>query len=168
MSCKKCRIDPTYHNFLEIGKNNGVRYFYTSSSRGKDISRDGSNLESFKEHLLDTKNESWEWIVDFNYNKLNESIDTSYMTGVIKYLSETHKYTLRKVYFINMNIIIKASVSVVQKLFKQSIFDKIEYLNGSPLELYIHYEKKGFHSKMIKWLNSIDYNKSLPPVPIFL
>ena len=168
MSCKKCHFDPTSHSFIEIGKFNGVRYFYTSSSRATDNSRDGSKLECFKQHVLDTKNEPWEWIVDFTYNTSNESIDTEYMTGVIKYLSDTHKYTLRKAYFININMIIKASLSVVQKLFKQSMFDKIEYLNGSPLELYIHYEKKGFHSKMIKWLNSIDYKKPLPAVPIFL
>ena len=162
MFCEKCQIDPTFHSFTLIGNFNGVRYFYTAPSRSKDYTTDGSKLENFKKHVLETGGQPWEWIIDCGDLASNEPVDVKYITGVIKYLSETNENTLRKVYVIKLKKVIKAAVFVLKKLFKPALFDRVEYLDGSPLDLYLHYEKKGFNAKMIKWLNSVDAGKPLP------
>jgi hypothetical protein len=167
MFCEKCQIDPTFHSFTNIGTYNGVKYFYTAPLRSKDYTKDGSKLENFKKHALETDNQPWEWIVDCGDIGSNEPVDIKYITGVIKFLSEIHENTLRKVYVIKLNSVVKAAVFVIKKLFKQNLFDRIEYLDGSPLELYLQYEKAKFPSKMIKWLNSIDHKKGLPATPVF-
>jgi hypothetical protein len=162
MFCEKCQIDPTFHSFTPIGSYNGLRYFYTAPSRSKDYTTDGSKLENFKKHVLETEGQPWEWIIDCSDIGSNEPVDVKYITGVIKHLSETHDNLLRKVYVIRLNKVIKAAVFVLKKLFKPTLFDRLEYLDGSPLDLYLQYEKKGFNAKMIKWLNSVDAGKPLP------
>lgn len=163
MSCLKCKIDPNFHSFTDIGIFDNTKYIYTAPSRSKDITKDGSKLENFKKHVGDIGGGPWVWILDCSDIASNEPIDTNYISGVVKFLSENHDDTLKKVYVIKLNKVVKAGVFVIKKMFKQTLFERIEYFDGSPLELYLQYEKKGFNPKMIKWLISIDAGKPLPP-----
>ena len=142
MACQKCLINPNFHSFVNFGKIGGnIGLFYTSPARSMDYNKDGTKLENFKKHLLDTKGESWIWIMDCNGMTTKDYTDMSFTLEFLKTLSANYANTLKSILVLNPNIWVKTSVSTCKSVFKTSIFDKMQYYEGSPLEMFLAYEK---------------------------
>jgi hypothetical protein len=150
MSCKKCLINPNFHSFVNFGRIASTNLFYTSPARSMDYNKDGTKLENFKCHLQDTNGAPWIWVIDCNGMGVKDYTDT-----------------LISILFINPNTWVKTTVGACKKMFKSSIFDRVQYCEGSPIELFLMYEKLNIPPASIKWLISIDAGKVLPTLPIF-
>jgi hypothetical protein len=162
MSCKKCLIDPNFHSFVNFGTIGTTRLFYTAPARSLDYNKDGTKLENFKRHLLDTKGEPWIWVMDCNGMTVKDYTDINFTMEFLKTLSANYANTLKSVLIIKPNVWIKTSINTCKNMFKTSIFDKIQYCEGSPIELFLFYEKLGISAGALKWLVSIDVGKPLP------
>ena len=167
MSCQKCLIYPNYHSFVNFGVQGTTRLFYTSPARATDTNKDGTKLENFKKHLLDTKGEPWIWFLDCNGMTAKDYANINFCMDLLKTLSTQYSDTLKDIIFINPNIWVKTTVATCKKMSTSKIFDKVKMLEGSPLELFLMYEKLSIPQAPLKWLISIDAGKVLPPVTPF-
>ena len=165
MSCKKCLVNPNFHSFVKFGKIASTNLFYTSPARSMDYNNDGTKLENFKLHLRDTNGAPWIWVIDCNGMTVKDYTDLNFTIDLLKALSKDYTDSLISIMFINPNTWVKTTVGACKKMFKSGIFDRVKYCEGSPIELFLMYEKLNIPPVSIKWLISIDAGKALPIVP---
>ena len=162
MPCQKCLIDPSAHSFTNFGSIGPTRLFYTSPARSTDSNKDGAKLENFKMHLLDTKGEPWIWFLDCNGMTAKDYTNINFSMDILKTLSTEYSNSLISVIFINPNLWVKTTVATCKTMSKSKLFDKVKICEGSPLELFLMYEKLGITGGPLKWLISLDIGKPLP------
>ena len=162
MQCKKCLIDPSVHSFVNFGVIGPTRLFYSSPARSTDTNKDGTQIENFKIHLLDTKGEPWIWFLDCNEMTAKDYANINFCMEILKTLSNEYSNTLISIIFMNPNMWVKTTVATCKTMTKSKLFDKVKLCEGSPLELFLMYEKLGITGAPLKWLISLDAGKPLP------
>ena len=151
MHCPKCRVTPGYHSFQKCGNLGNQTLFYTAPAKTNDYNQDGNKLEYV---LIDIETEtsglSWSWIMDCRNMGLQHYTDFSFNWGILSFL--TNSENIHSVWILHPNIWMQATIECMKQLSSSNIFQKIQYLDGTKLEVMNTMSKAGFSNDAVKFL----------------
>jgi hypothetical protein len=151
MPCEKCRAEPDFHSFKKFGTKGEETLFYTSPAKTKDFATDGSKLTNVLQDITElTDGKPWGWVLDCRNMDLRHYTDLSFNLGILQMLQDDPQN--RTLWILHPNLWIRTTLALLRSFSYSPIFDRVEYLEGSNLELYDRLSKAGLEPSAIRWL----------------
>jgi hypothetical protein len=142
--CAKCRVDPKTHSFRPITTVGDKTVFFTSTKHNKDY----TNAQDILAHLtgevepLHEKGQPWIWIVDCRGIGVAHASAMGVAADLTRAIKERYYAHMHGTILLNppaaMNAIISMSLQIAGPTAALTV------LNGSPLELYMEFQKQGW------------------------
>ena len=151
MPCLKCANQPGYHSFIKFGKCNDANLFYTSPAKSKDFDDDGTKLSNVTIHVQEeTEKKPWIWVMDCGNMTFANYTEMQFNAGIANLVSSDPM--LQEVWIVRSNVWIRTTIAFFQAFSSAKIFERIYYIDGSPLEQLEILQKKGVDSNIANWL----------------
>lgn len=144
MMCAKCVADPETHSFRPITTVGDVTVFLTSSKHNKDF----MNAEDILTHMiaalepLRPAKRPWIWVVDCRGITMAHAGAIRITTEISRAIKERYYDHMFGTILLNPPTAINALVSVSMQIAGPTA--QVKTLNGSPLELYMEFQKQGW------------------------
>ena len=146
MMCAMCTKDPESHSFVQLTTFGDNTVFYTNVGRNKDI----TELEAIVGHMaellepLKARGAGWIWIVDCRGFTARHAAAFGVATSVSKTIRDRYAALLHGTYILNANSTVNSLVMALMPLFAKETAECMQWLRGSPLELYVEFQKRGW------------------------
>ena len=146
MMCAMCTRDPESHSFVPLTTFGDKTVFYTHVGRNKDITELEAIIGHMAEFLepLKARGAGWIWIVDCRGFTARHAGALGVATNVSKVIRDRYAELLYGTYILNANTAVNGLVSALMPLFSKETAENMQWLRGSPLELYVEFQKKGW------------------------
>jgi hypothetical protein len=144
MMCAKCTVDPETHSFRPITMVGDTTVFLTSVMHNKDV----TNIEDILAHMtaalepLRPAKRPWIWVVDCRGITMAHSGALRITTELTKAIKERYYDHMFGTILLNPPAAVNALVAVSMQIAGPSAL--VKTINGSPLELYIEFQKQGW------------------------
>lgn len=144
MMCAKCVADPETHSFRPITTVGDTTVFLTSAKHNKDF----MNTEDILTHMiaalepLRPAKRPWIWVVDCRGITMAHAGAIRITTEITKAIKERYYEHMFGTILLNPPAAVNALVSVSMQIAGPSA--QVKMLNGSPLELYMEFQKQGW------------------------
>ena len=151
MPCEKCTQDPDFHSFRKFGRLGNETLFYTSPIETKDYDEDGTKLANVLIDITEhTKDIPWGWVFDARGMGFHHYTDFHFNLGILQHL--TADQNIGTIWVLYPNIWIRGAISCLQQISRSHILHKIQFLEGSNLEVYDTMTHAGLDPKSAIWL----------------
>ena len=164
MECPSCAIVPNTHSFIKFGKIGETTYFYSSPARAKNYEKDAVRLANFKMHLNSANSGKWIWILDLTGTGSSDFTSVNFNMGLASTIVRDYSVSLQEIWLINLNTWATPIVSMMKKLFNHKLFNTMQIINSSGLELYMDIKKLGLSGPPLIWLNKTLTTKTDMPL----
>ena len=146
MMCAMCTRDPESHSFVQLTTFGDKTVFYTNVGRNKDIAELEAIVGHMAEYLepLKTRGAGWIWIVDCRGFTARHAGALGVATTVSRVIRDRYADLLYGTYILNANSAVNGLVTALMPLFAREAAERMQWLRGSPLELYVEFQKKGW------------------------
>jgi hypothetical protein len=144
MMCAKCMVDPETHSFRQITIVGDKTVFLTSAKHNKDLTN-GQDILGHLIGALEPLRESkqpWIWVVDCRGISMAHAGAISLTTELTKAIKERYYDTMYGTILLNPPAAVNALIGVSMQIAGPSALIKTMY--GSPLELYMEFQKQGW------------------------
>lgn len=142
--CAKCCADPETHSFRPIATVGDKVIFLTSAKHNKDYTNGEdilAHMTAALEPLRATK-QPWVWVVDCRGIGMGHAGAVGITTEITRAIKERYYDHMYGTILLNPSAAIHALVSVSMQIAGPTASIKI--MNGSPLELYMEFQKQGW------------------------
>jgi hypothetical protein len=165
MNCPSCAKIPNTHSFTNFGKIGETRYYYSSPSRAKDYETESIRLENFKKHIrLAATAGKWIWVIDLTGSELKDFTSISFNLGLASAIVYEFSDSIQEVWIINLNSWAKPVIATIKQMFNHNLFNGLQLVNGTGLDLYLELKNKGISGAPLLWLNKAIATKPDSPL----
>jgi hypothetical protein len=151
MPCVKCAKTPGYHSFEKFGNLGEETLYYTAPAKTLDFNEDGTKLANL---LIDieekTSNKPWGWVVDCSNMGFHHYTDLSFNMGILHLLNTNPN--IGTLWVFRPNIWIRGTIALLNQFTSSNVLEKIQYFEGSNLELFQSLREKGLDGEQARWL----------------
>ena len=146
MMCAMCLRDTESHSFFPLTTLGDKTVFYTNIGRNKDIAELDAIVGHMAELLepLKAREIGWIWVVDCRGFTARHAGAFGVATSVSKIIRDRYSDLLHCTYILNASPTVNGLVTALMPLFAKDAMEKMQWLRGSPLELYVEFQKKGW------------------------
>jgi len=142
--CAKCMADPEAHSFRSITTMGDKTVFFTSARRNKDY----TSAQDILGHLtgalepLRATNRPWLWVVDCRGIGVSHASVMGIATELTQAIKEKYYDNMYGTILLNPPTAMGAIVTMAMKIAGPTA--ALTTMHGSPLELYMEFQKQGW------------------------
>jgi hypothetical protein len=130
LTCPRCALDPTSHNFETRNLIQGITYYYTAPARATYRIRTNEAYAEFKTHLDQArKSGRWAWIFDCSGMGMEHYATLNFLSNLVNTLIEEHDQALEDVIILHPSIIIRGAVMAMWPIMNANLHRKIRFVD---------------------------------------